>query len=195
MEHVGVNHLEELISVCKSKLGDFDETDVRAAYEYSKGILSKEYKYPEKVIRHSLREAARVAGWGLGKDIIVAALLHEALDCSSYCPMEEMIAGKFGDNVFQIVQSVYGLGDRAIMSEDRSRLSLRYDDFPHKKAINNAIYVKIADRIDKLMYGDEVLELDPVLLVSMTPASVSSPEFCASIWFIMLTQTPSSFTS
>ena len=164
MESARIITLEELIRHCKEKCRTLDETDIRSAYEFAEDHWAGT-KNADAVISHSLREAYTVADWGLGKDIIVAALLHETVEDRH---STDNIAFKFGENVLEIIESLGGLSDLYFSSSNKSGQITNYDDFPRKKALNNAIYVKIADRIDKLMFGDEVLNIPPVLLVSMT---------------------------
>ena len=168
MKSEAVTSLEELIDICKSKNNALDDTDIRNAYEYVNERLphSPLIKNSEAVIKHSLREAAMIAEWGLGKDIIVASLLHET--CESGLASLDDISGKFGDNVVCIIDSVAEMTDRSFFRENKGIRITEYDDLPRKKALNNAIYVKIADRIDKLMFGDAVLNIEPVFLTNMT---------------------------
>ncbi|MBO4680315.1 MAG: HD domain-containing protein [Clostridiales bacterium] len=167
MKPEAVTSLEDLIDICKSKNNALDDTDVRNAYELiSERLKSSDYKNIEAVITHSLREASMVAEWGLGKDIVVASLLHETAESRVLSRNE--ISGKFGDNVVYIIDSVAEMSDRSFFRENKGLRITEYDDLPRKKAINNAIYVKIADRIDKLKFGDGVLDIPPVFLTNMT---------------------------
>lgn len=121
------------------------------AYKYAEakhmGMLRKS---GEPYIKHPLRAARSLAEWGFESEVIAAALLHDVVeDCNT--PLSE-IEAEFGSHVASIVDAVTALSDRDFDGESPSKEQRdRLSDARLQSLMNHeAMYVKIADRIDNL---------------------------------------------
>lgn len=125
-------------------------------------LLQKSYRYAEMkhagvmrksgepYIKHPLRAARCLAEWGFESEVIAAAFLHDVVeDCDT--PLSE-IEAEFGSHVARIVDAVTALsdkdfGDRELSKQQKDMLS----DVRLQTMMNDeALFVKIADRIDNL---------------------------------------------
>ena len=155
--------IDEVLAIYKDKHGSFDEDLIRRAYELAEKILEGSTRdNGEKTIRHALREAGMIAGWGMGKDLLISSLLH--------CAVEEERIGiddigiKFGFDVARIVDEVSSMGDARTIDSVNSGYYSGNTDLPLISDVDNAIYVKTADRIDTLRTCVE----DRLLMASIT---------------------------
>ena len=106
----------------------------------------------EPYINHVLRTARSVAEWGAESEVIMAALLHDAVeDCDVTL---DDIEKEFGSIVRDIVDTVTALSDKDFDSTNgtptKAQKDLLSEAKLQSKMTSKALLVKIADRIDNL---------------------------------------------
>jgi (p)ppGpp synthase/HD superfamily hydrolase len=97
------------------------------------------------VLFHDIRVGVYLYEKNYSRDIILAGLLHDALEFSSIT--EEMIKNEFGENILKIVKAC--TKDRSIENSDE-----RIDELVKRCAENgqDALIVKAADTLDSFKY-------------------------------------------
>jgi guanosine-3',5'-bis(diphosphate) 3'-pyrophosphohydrolase len=97
------------------------------------------------VLFHDIRVGVYLYEKNYSRDIILAGLLHDALEFSDITA--EMIAKEFGENVLKIVKAC--TKDRTIENSDE-----RIDELVKRCAENgqDALIVKVADTLDSFKY-------------------------------------------
>lgn len=158
------NTIEDLISICKEKNAFLDAQTLRTAYGFVEDALKD--TFPD-LIAHSVRVASLTAEWGCGSDIVIAALIHHTLEENAVS--NDTVASAFGEKVAKIAGSVADMSDRYLMKNRTGiPIAVSYDDFPGEMLTRNALYVKIADRMDNLKFASEDDAINPVLLAGYT---------------------------
>ena len=142
---------EEVMEIHSQKCENPKRKKIKTAYKYA----SEKHKgmtrgTGEPYVCHPLRVARLVADWGCSSDTVIGALLHDVVeDCN--IPLTE-IKSKFGADVAELVDAVTSLSDKdfAVHTLTKNQKDILSDAKLQKKMNVNALYVKIADRIDNL---------------------------------------------
>ena len=133
----------------RHKMGN--KRDLKRAYEFAEKKHAGTFRGTgEPFIAHPLRVARLVADWGFESNVIMAAMLHDVVeDCDT--PLSE-IEKRFGTGVSRIVDAVTALSDRDFTDHTltKAQKDLLSDARMQRKMNDEALYVKIADRIDNL---------------------------------------------
>lgn len=144
---------DEIFAKVKQECSRVDNMDlIIKAYNYAreKHASNKPRMTGEPYICHPARVALILAGEGMESEIIAAAFLHDVIeDCEV---TKDTLAALFGGSVAKIVDSVSALSKRTtahLTKEERDNQS--YHKFLNGLSMaNQAIYIKLADRLDNL---------------------------------------------
>lgn len=141
----------EIMNIYTARHPEGDRAGIKAAWQYAKEKHAGVKRGSgEPYINHPMRVARLLAGQGCDSDCLMAALLHDVVeDCD--VPLSE-IRRKFGGSVAKIVDAVTALSDRDFDGRKPSKNQIdRLSDARLQVKMNiQALYVKIADRIDNL---------------------------------------------
>jgi (p)ppGpp synthase/HD superfamily hydrolase len=121
------------------------DKEIERAIKFLVFAIQESGKNPKPVVLHSMRIGLHLYGLGYGKDIVIAAILHDALEDTDTTAGE--IKSKFGDKVTKLVEA--NSFDESIESKTE-----RYRENFERccKAGKGALIIKAADIMDNSDY-------------------------------------------
>ncbi len=143
--------IDELLHAVSSNHKYANKLRLREAYSYAEEKhRGQKRKSGEPYIMHPVRVAKMLADWGFDDSVVAAALLHDVIEDCQISPEE--LSDKFNADIANLVQNVTSVSKEFaeanhLTKEECDKLS----DALLLKSINeNALFIKIADRIDNL---------------------------------------------
>lgn len=141
----------EIIAAIESYHRLYNRKALEKAYQFASVRHEGQYrKSGEAYIKHPMRVARYVAQWGLGDEVVIAALLHDVVeDCG--VTVDE-VRSQFGHDTAYLVDAVSEvkreLQSRQKMSKEE--LDALTDAKLQRNISDSALFIKTADRLDNL---------------------------------------------